>query len=39
MCVQRVGANLNRAVRPLVSVEQAKGLKLQFGSGVAELEG
>jgi len=37
--VQRVRANLNRAARPLVSAEQAKGLKLQFGSAVAMLEG
>lgn len=38
-CVQRVRANLNWAVRPLVSAKQAKGLKLQFGSAVATLEG
>lgn len=39
MRVQRVRAHLNWAVRPLVSAKRAKGLKLQFGSAVAALEG
>lgn len=35
MCDQSTRANLNRAVRSLLSAKQAEGLKLQFGSVAA----
>jgi len=39
MCAQSTRANLNRAVRSLLSAKQAEGLKLQFGSDGALLWG